>query len=193
MASPLQPHREADEEEPGAAVMATASPPLLLPPTSRSSPERDDDDDDEEEEELPIEQVARRSPCGRRPDTPVLTFRMWVLGMASCAVLSFLNRFFWHRKEPPLITAISAQIAVVPLGRLIMRRSPRARLFPGRPSSPQPGRPFNEGARSHHLRQRRRRHRSSHPRRHRRPRLLRQELTFFHLLLVVPTTQVPVR
>ena len=61
--------------------------------------------------------MALTVPVGDDPDTPVLTFRMWVLGMASCAVLSFLNQFFWYRKEPLTITAISAQIAVVPLGR----------------------------------------------------------------------------
>lgn len=53
------------------------------------------------------------------PTLPVLTFRMWVLGVFSCVLLSFLNQFFWYRTEPLTITAISAQIAVVPLGRLM--------------------------------------------------------------------------
>ena len=58
---------------------------------------------------------------------------MWVLGMASCAVLSFLNQFFWYRKEPLTITAISAQIAVVPLGRLMAAALPERAFFLGRP------------------------------------------------------------
>lgn len=44
---------------------------------------------------------------------------MWVLGTVSCVLLSFLNQFFWYRTEPLSITAISAQIAVVPLGQLM--------------------------------------------------------------------------
>ncbi|KAI4973024.1 hypothetical protein ZWY2020_010455 [Hordeum vulgare] len=134
MASSSQPHREADEEELRRRGHGDGITSPLLPSTSRSSPERDDDDDDEEEEEnSPIEQVALTVPVGDDPDTPVLTFRMWVLGMASCAVLSFLNQFFWYRKEPLTITAISAQIAVVPLGRLMAAALPERAFFPGRP------------------------------------------------------------
>ncbi|XP_073012342.1 oligopeptide transporter 7-like [Typha latifolia] len=73
----------------------------------------------EEEENSPIEQVALTVPVSDDPSIPALTFRMWVLGTASCALLSFLNQFFWYRKEPLTITSISAQIAVVPLGRLM--------------------------------------------------------------------------
>ncbi|KAG9452645.1 hypothetical protein H6P81_005549 [Aristolochia fimbriata] len=74
-----------------------------------------------EEENSPIEQVAATVSTGDDPSLPVLTFRMWVLGSLSCALLSFLNQFFWYRKEPLAITAISAQIAVVPLGHLMAR------------------------------------------------------------------------
>ncbi|KAG6486907.1 hypothetical protein ZIOFF_055488 [Zingiber officinale] len=70
-------------------------------------------------ENSPIEQVALTVPVEDDPSTPALTFRMWVLGTASCVLLSFLNQFFWYRKEPLSITAISAQIAVVPLGHLM--------------------------------------------------------------------------
>lgn len=58
------------------------------------------------------------------PELPVLTFRMWALGTLSCVVLSFLNQFFWYRTEPLSITAISAQIAVVPLGQLMAAKLP---------------------------------------------------------------------
>jgi OPT family oligopeptide transporter len=95
--------------------------------TSRSSPGDEDYSDDLSDENSPIEQVALTVPVGDDPSSPVLTFRMWVLGTASCALLSFLNQFFWYRKEPLTITAISAQIAVVPLGRLM------AAVLPERP------------------------------------------------------------
>lgn len=67
----------------------------------------------------PIEQVALTVPTTDDPTLPVLTFRMWVLGTLACMLLSFLNQFFWYRKEPLTITSISAQIAVVPLGHLM--------------------------------------------------------------------------
>ncbi|OVA20637.1 Oligopeptide transporter [Macleaya cordata] len=73
----------------------------------------------EPEENSPIKQVALTVPITDDPTLPVLTFRMWVLGTLSCVLLSFLNQFFWYRNEPLTITAISAQIAVVPLGNLM--------------------------------------------------------------------------
>ncbi|KAM3306334.1 hypothetical protein P3S67_013204 [Capsicum chacoense] len=44
---------------------------------------------------------------------------MWILGTLACILLSFLNQFFWFRREPLSISSISAQIAVVPLGHLM--------------------------------------------------------------------------
>ncbi|XP_078430058.1 oligopeptide transporter 7-like isoform X2 [Wolffia australiana] len=86
---------------------------------------------DEERENSPIEQVALTVSVTDDPDTPVLTFRMWVLGTFSCVLLSFLNQFFWYRKEPLSITSISAQIAVVPLGRLMASTLPSRLFFRG--------------------------------------------------------------
>ena len=76
-------------------------------------------EEQEQEENSPVKQVALTVPITDDPSLPVLTFRMWVLGALSCVLLSFLNQFFWYRTEPLTITAISAQIAVVPLGRLM--------------------------------------------------------------------------
>lgn len=73
----------------------------------------------ESEENSPIPQVALTVPTTDDPSLPVLTFRMWFLGTLSCVLLSFLNQFFWYRTEPMVVTAISAQIAVVPLGQLM--------------------------------------------------------------------------
>ncbi|KAJ0968421.1 hypothetical protein J5N97_025338 [Dioscorea zingiberensis] len=89
----------------------------LLPPNKAST----SSSVEEEKEEInsPIEQVALTVPTSDDPEIPCLTFRMWVLGTASCVLLSFLNQFFWYRKEPLSITSISAQIAVVPLGHLM--------------------------------------------------------------------------
>ncbi|KAL0463733.1 UNVERIFIED_CONTAM: Oligopeptide transporter 7 [Sesamum latifolium] len=53
-------------------------------------------------------------------------------GAAACVMLSFLNQFFWYRREPLSITAISAQIAVVPLGHLMAAALPRRVFFEGR-------------------------------------------------------------
>ncbi|KAF3332302.1 oligopeptide transporter 7 [Carex littledalei] len=87
--------------------------------------------EEEEEENSPIEQVALTVPVSDDPTELVLTFRMWVLGTLSCVLLSFLNQFFWYRKEPLTITAISAQIAVVPLGRLMAATLPACLFFEG--------------------------------------------------------------
>ena len=82
-----------------------------------------------EEENSPIEQVALTVPITDDPEIPVLTFRMWVLGTFCCIVLSFLNQFFWYRREPISVTSISAQIAVVPLGRLMASTLPSRAFF----------------------------------------------------------------
>ena len=99
----------------------------------RGSPEKEEREVGDDDDSSPIEQVALTVPVGDDPATPVLTFRMWVLGTASCAALSFLNAFFGYRKEPLTITAVSAQIAVLPLGRLMAAALPEGAFFQGRP------------------------------------------------------------
>ncbi|CAA7410894.1 unnamed protein product [Spirodela intermedia] len=84
------------------------------------------------EENSPIEQVALTVPVTDDPALPVVTFRVWTLGTLSCALLSFLNQFFWYRREPLSISAIAAQIAVVPLGHLMARVLPDRVFFKGR-------------------------------------------------------------
>ncbi|GER43670.1 oligopeptide transporter [Striga asiatica] len=83
---------------------------------------------DQHEENSPIREVALTVSITDDPSLPVLTFRMWLLGTFSCILLSFLNQFFWYRTEPLSITAISAQIAVVPLGQLMAAKI-TARVF----------------------------------------------------------------
>ncbi|RDY14232.1 Oligopeptide transporter 7, partial [Mucuna pruriens] len=70
-------------------------------------------------ENSPIEQVALTVPVTDDPSLPSFTFRTWILGTLACVLLSFLNQFFGYRREPLSVTAISAQIAVVPVGHLM--------------------------------------------------------------------------
>ncbi|KAK8587265.1 hypothetical protein V6N13_086259 [Hibiscus sabdariffa] len=81
------------------------------------------------EECCPVEQVELTVPKTDDPTLPAVTFRMWVLGLGSCVVLSFVNQFFWYRKMPLSITSISAMIAVVPLGHLMAKVLPRRVFF----------------------------------------------------------------
>ncbi|XP_022737075.1 oligopeptide transporter 7 [Durio zibethinus] len=99
---------------------------------------------EEEDQNSPVRQVALTVPTTDDPSLPVLTFRMWVLGTISCVLLSFLNQFFWYRTEPLTITAISAQIAVVPLGQLMASKITDRVFFKGTSSefTLNPG-PFN--------------------------------------------------
>ncbi|KAL2903094.1 Oligopeptide transporter 7 [Bienertia sinuspersici] len=97
-----------------------SQPPLLTNNNNPTPPENS-----------PVKQVALTVSTTDDPNLPVLTFRMWALGTLSCIILSFLNQFFWYRKEPLSITAISAQIAVVPLGQWMAAKLPSRPIFPG--------------------------------------------------------------
>lgn len=86
---------------------------------------------DMKEEECTIKQVDVTVPKTDDPTMPVLTFRMWVLGITCCALLSFVNQFMWYRTNPMIISSISAQIVVVPLGHLMARTLPKRVFFEG--------------------------------------------------------------
>nr|GME14686.1 oligopeptide transporter 4-like [Ipomoea batatas] len=88
-----------------------------------------------DDEVSPIEQVRLTVPNTDDPTLPVWTFRMWVLGVLSCVLLSFLNQFFSYRKEPLTITQITVQVATLPIGRFMAG-------FGSREFSLNPG-PFN--------------------------------------------------
>ncbi|KAG2694185.1 hypothetical protein I3760_08G129700 [Carya illinoinensis] len=90
------------------------------------------EDDDSRVENSPIEQVALTVPVTDDPSLPSFTFRTWILGTLACVLLSFLNQFFWYRREPLSITSISAQIAVVPLGHLMASTMTDRVFFKGR-------------------------------------------------------------
>lgn len=67
----------------------------------------------------PIEQVRLTVPNTDDPTLPALTFRTWVLGITSCCLLAFLNQFFGYRQNALYISSVSAQIAVLPIGKLM--------------------------------------------------------------------------
>ncbi|KAG0460508.1 hypothetical protein HPP92_020805 [Vanilla planifolia] len=100
----------------------------------------------EEAEESPIEQVRLTVSTIDDPSLPVWTFRMWVLGLISCAGLSILNQFFSYRTEPLVIGQITVQVASLPVGNFLARVLPvkKFRLpgFGDRLFSINPG-PFN--------------------------------------------------
>lgn len=86
----------------------------------------------EEDEESPIEEVRLTVPNYDDPTLPVWTFRMWFLGLISCALLSFLNQFFAYRTEPLVITQITVQVATLPIGHFMASVLPKAKFrIPG--------------------------------------------------------------
>ncbi|KAL4645467.1 hypothetical protein ACB092_02G237000 [Castanea dentata] len=93
---------------------------------------RTSDSSSPEIENSPIEQVALTVPITDDTSLPSFTFRTWILGTLACGLLSFLNQFFWYRKEPLTLTSISAQIAVVPLGHLMASTITKRVFFKGR-------------------------------------------------------------
>ncbi|KAM7263258.1 hypothetical protein ACFE04_000941 [Oxalis oulophora] len=103
-------------------------------------------DDHNDDEVSPIEEVRLTVLNTDDPTLPVWTFRMWFLGLVSCALLSFLNQFFSYRTEPLVITQITVQVATLPIGRFMAAVLPMTRFtipgFGSRKFSLNPG-PFN--------------------------------------------------
>ncbi|MED6219800.1 oligopeptide transporter [Stylosanthes scabra] len=83
-----------------------------------------DEDKSEEENDCPIEQVRLTVPITDDPNEAALTFRTWVLGIASCVILSFVNQFFGYRTNPISITSVSAQIVTLPIGKFMAATLP---------------------------------------------------------------------
>ncbi|KAJ8640515.1 hypothetical protein MRB53_017209 [Persea americana] len=99
--------------------------------------------EEDEDDISPIEQVRLTVTNTDDPTLPVWTFRMWFLGVLSCALMSFLNQFFAYRTEPLIITQISVQVASLPAGHFLASVLPRRKFRLGsREVSLNPG-PFN--------------------------------------------------
>ncbi|KAJ7965863.1 Oligopeptide transporter like [Quillaja saponaria] len=75
----------------------------------------------EDDDVSPIEEVRLTVSNEDDPTLPVWTFRMWLLGLISCILLSFLNTFFGYRTEPLVISMISVQVATLPIGRFMAK------------------------------------------------------------------------
>ncbi|XP_077237616.1 oligopeptide transporter 1-like isoform X2 [Tasmannia lanceolata] len=82
------------------------------------------DKDIDEVNDNPIEQVRLTVPIDDDPTMPVLTFRTWILGVISCALLAFLNQFFGYRQNPIFISSVPVQIVVLPIGKLMAATLP---------------------------------------------------------------------
>lgn len=80
--------------------------------------------DKEEENDHPIEEVRLTVPPTDDPTMHVLTFRVWVLGVSSCIVLSFVNRFFGYRQQNLSVSSVCVQIVALPIGRLMAATLP---------------------------------------------------------------------
>ncbi|KAL3736580.1 hypothetical protein ACJRO7_025510 [Eucalyptus globulus] len=100
----------------GFEVIGSKSPENLQ--SSIDVPRIDEDND------CPIEEVRLTVSTADDPSLPSLTFRTWVLGVASCVILSFVNKFFGYRSNQLSISSVSAQIVVLPLGRLMAATLP---------------------------------------------------------------------
>ncbi|TKY62595.1 Oligopeptide transporter 5 [Spatholobus suberectus] len=75
-------------------------------------------------DDCPIEQVRLTVPITDDPTQPALTFRTWVLGLASCMLLAFVNQFLGYRTNPLKISSVSAQIITLPLGNFMAATLP---------------------------------------------------------------------
>ncbi|KAE9619664.1 putative oligopeptide transporter, OPT superfamily [Lupinus albus] len=81
-------------------------------------------DENNEVDDNPIEQVRLTVSIHDDPTQPALTFRTWVLGLGSCALLAFVNEFFGYRTNPLGISSVAAQIVTLPLGKLMAATLP---------------------------------------------------------------------
>ncbi|KAK3427457.1 hypothetical protein EUGRSUZ_F03679, partial [Eucalyptus grandis] len=77
-----------------------------------------------EDNDCPIEEVRLTVLTTDDPSLPVLTFRTWVLGIVSCIILAFVNQFFGYRSNQLYISSVSAQIVVLPIGKLMAATLP---------------------------------------------------------------------
>ncbi|PIN22469.1 hypothetical protein CDL12_04821 [Handroanthus impetiginosus] len=104
---------------------------------------------EDDDEISPIEEVRLTVPVTDDPNLPVWTFRVWVLGLFSCVLLSFLNQFFSYRRKSLIFNSeITVIVATLPIGQFMADVLPTTKWalrFPGfgsREFSLNPG-PFN--------------------------------------------------
>ncbi|EOY11966.1 hypothetical protein QUC31_001588 [Theobroma cacao] len=84
--------------------------------------------EDEEVNDCPIEEVRLTVPITDDPTEAALTFRTWFLGLLSLCILAFVNDFFSYRVNQLYVTSVSAQIVVLPLGKLMAATLPNTQI-----------------------------------------------------------------
>ncbi|GMH09568.1 hypothetical protein Nepgr_011409 [Nepenthes gracilis] len=84
---------------------------------------------EEEIDDNPIEEVRLTVPITDDPTQATLTFRTWVLGLSSCILLAFVNKFFGYRQNQLGISSVAAQIVVLPIGRLMAATLPTKPIY----------------------------------------------------------------
>lgn len=62
------------------------------------------------------------------PTLTVLTWRVWVLGVISCALLSFANTLFGYRTNQLFISSVCVQIISLPIGRFLAKSLPKKEI-----------------------------------------------------------------
>ncbi|KAI7901113.1 OPT family small oligopeptide transporter [Cokeromyces recurvatus] len=83
----------------------------------------------EDEEDSPIEEVRAVVSNKDDPTLPVYTFRMWFLGVIFTCVISFINQFFWFRKNALSVGSFVIQLISFPIGKLLEKVIPKSRFF----------------------------------------------------------------
>ncbi|GJP32898.1 hypothetical protein CLOM_g17484 [Closterium sp. NIES-68] len=96
----------------------------------REEGEEEDEEDEEEEEEgeegdyddqSPVEEVALTVATFDDPALPCFTYRVMIIGSIVCALLAFVNQYFWFRTQSIIINPIAAIILSLYMGRLLAR------------------------------------------------------------------------
>ncbi|CAK7324482.1 unnamed protein product [Dovyalis caffra] len=82
----------------------------------------------EEEDDNPIEEVRLTVPITDDPKQAVLTVRTWILGIAACVLLAFVNQFFQFRQNQLSIGSVTAQILVLPIGKFMASTFPKKEI-----------------------------------------------------------------
>ncbi|KAH7577520.1 hypothetical protein JRO89_XS01G0262100 [Xanthoceras sorbifolium] len=81
-------------------------------------------DGDEITDDSPIEQVRLTVPTTDDPTLPALTFRTWVLGPITCAILAFVSLFFLYRQNIIIIPDACVLMLLLALGKLMASTLP---------------------------------------------------------------------
>nr|CAD1827243.1 unnamed protein product [Ananas comosus var. bracteatus] len=69
--------------------------------------------------ESPIEEVKLTVPTTDDCTLPVLTFRTWFLGVATCIILTTISTFTSFRQNPIMFPMLTIQLLILPAGKLM--------------------------------------------------------------------------